>query len=55
MAKRKKKNKNKRSYYEKQKFYNEIFNDSSTKPGDIRKIAIEIFGSTYFTSEDFIN
>lgn len=50
MSKRSKKKK-KRAYKQKQAFYNQVFN-SETKPGEIRKIAFEVFGSTYFTVQD---
>jgi hypothetical protein len=56
MGKRKKnKNKHKRAYYEKQRYYNEVFKDSFAEPGDVRKIAIQVFGSTYFTTKDLVD
>lgn len=50
MGKRKKK-KNK-AYKQKQAFYNQIFANDETKPGEIRQIALQVFGSTYFTSSE---
>lgn len=48
MGKRKKKKRNK-AYRQKQAFYNKLFAESTTEPGDVRRIALQVFGSTYFT------
>lgn len=48
MGKRKKKKRNK-AYKQRQAFYNQIFANDETKPGEVRQIALQVFGSTYFT------
>lgn len=53
MGKRKKKRKNK-AYRQKQAFYNKLFAEQSTKPGDVRQIALQVFGSTYFTTQQTV-
>lgn len=53
MSKRKKKKKNK-AYRQKQAFYDKLFAEQSTKPGDVRQIALQVFGSTYFTLKETI-
>lgn len=50
MGKRKKKKK--RSYLARQAFYEKLFEESTTKPGQVRDIAVQVFGSTYFTVEN---
>lgn len=53
MGKRKKKKKNK-AYRKKEAFYNQLFSEKTTKPEDIRQIALQVFGSTYFTLQETI-
>lgn len=53
MGKRKKKRKNK-AYRQKQAFYNKLFTEQTTKPGDVRQIALQVFGSTYFTTQEIV-
>lgn len=51
MGKRKgKKKKRNRYYQEKQIFYNKLFEHKQTRPGEIRKIALDVFGSYYYTT-----
>jgi hypothetical protein len=50
MGKRKKKKKSK-AYRKKQAFYNQLFSEKTTKPEDIRQIALQVFGSTYFSPQ----
>jgi len=47
MGKRKKKKNKKKRWY-----YNQMFVENTTKPGQVRQIAVEVFGSTYFTTKD---
>lgn len=51
MGKRRKKKRNK-AYRQKQALYNQLFANDETKPGEIRQIALQVFGSTYFTSSE---
>jgi hypothetical protein len=51
MGKRRKKKRDK-AYRQKQAFYNQLFANDETKPGEIRQIALQVFGSIYFTSSE---
>ena len=50
MGKRKRKKKRNKYYQEKKSFYNKLFNSNETLPGEIRKIALDVFGSYYYTT-----